>query len=158
MRLDQAMHSVDGQAQGNTYVAQILRFFNGVFIFLNNCSVRVLPKLTALHGTDRQHAQKLDATGGQSHTNCSRVAASRMQIVPEWPPVACNMNKIDGNLPVNGGHSGTICMPLASTQVHFVCESGPLRYISRLFFASFKTVLLDFHSFSPKLKIYVAIC
>ena len=36
--------------------------------------------------------QSMHATGGQSHINCTRVAASRMQIVPVWPPVACNMN------------------------------------------------------------------
>jgi hypothetical protein len=35
--------------------------------------------------------QKVHATGGQSHTNCTQVAASHMQIVPEWPPVACKL-------------------------------------------------------------------
>jgi hypothetical protein len=56
--------------------------------------------------------QNLHATGGQSHNNCTEVTASRMQIVPSWPPVACNMYKIDGNLHVTGGHAGTICMRL----------------------------------------------
>jgi hypothetical protein len=45
-----------------------------------------------------------------------RLAASRIQIAPEWPPVACNMNKTDGNSPATGGHAGTICVRLAATR------------------------------------------
>jgi hypothetical protein len=40
-----------------------------------------------------------------------------MQIVTAWPPVAYNMNKIDGNLHATGGHAGTICMRLAATRL-----------------------------------------
>jgi hypothetical protein len=39
------------------------------------------------------------------------LAASGIQIVPEWPPVACNMNEIDSNLPATiatGIHSGIV--------------------------------------------------
>jgi hypothetical protein len=43
-------------------------------------------------------AYKLCPSGHQSHMNCTWVAASRMQIVPAWLPVACNMNKINRNL------------------------------------------------------------
>ncbi len=60
--------------------------------------------------------QSLHATGCQLHVNCTRVAASCMQIVPGWPPVACHMNKIDWNLHATDGH-GTICMWLAATRV-----------------------------------------
>jgi hypothetical protein len=63
----------------------------------------------------RNWSQKLHATGGQWHIICTRVAASRMQIVPVWLPVACNMNKIDGNFHATGGHTSTICMRLAAT-------------------------------------------
>jgi hypothetical protein len=61
--------------------------------------------------------QSLYATGSQSHINCTRVAASCMQIVFVWPPVACNMNKIGRTLHATGGHVGTICMRLAVTRV-----------------------------------------
>jgi hypothetical protein len=54
------------------------------------------------------------ATGGQSLINCNRLAASRMQIAPAWPPVACKIKKIDGNLPATGGHICTICMRLGT--------------------------------------------
>jgi hypothetical protein len=30
-----------------------------------------------------------------------------MHIVPAWPPVACNMNKTDGNLPATDGNLPT---------------------------------------------------
>jgi hypothetical protein len=47
----------------------------------------------------------------------TRVASSLMQIVAVWPPVACKMKKIAGNLPASGGHAGTICMRLKATLV-----------------------------------------
>ncbi len=34
-----------------------------------------------------------------------RLTVSHIKFVPEWPPVACNMNKIDGNLHAPGGHA-----------------------------------------------------
>jgi hypothetical protein len=80
-------------------------------------SQRSCKKLAALHTTGRQRKQSLHATGGQSNLNCTRVAASRMQIVPAWQPVACNMNKIGRNLHATGGHAGTICMRLAATRL-----------------------------------------
>jgi hypothetical protein len=66
-------------------------FFNS-----NNCSRSVLAKNWRL---------------------CIQLAASRMQIVPAWPPGACNMNKIT-----------EICMRLAATRVQFACDWRPLRY------------------------------
>jgi hypothetical protein len=48
------------------------------------------------------------------------VAASRMQIVPVWPPVAGNMNNIEGNLHATGG-----------TQVQFACDLRPPSYKTR---------------------------
>jgi hypothetical protein len=54
-----------------------------------------------------------------------------MQIVPAWPPVACNMNKIGRNLHATGGHAGTICMRMAATGVQFACDWQPLGYKTR---------------------------
>jgi hypothetical protein len=51
-----------------------------------------------------------------------------MQIVPAWPPVTCNMNKINGNFHATGGHLGTICMQLVATRVQFACDWRPLGY------------------------------
>ncbi len=45
-----------------------------------------------------------------------------MQILPAWPPVACSMKKINGNLHATDGHSGSTCMRLAATWVQFVCD------------------------------------
>jgi hypothetical protein len=70
--------------------------------------------------------QELHATGGQSHSNWTLVAVDRMQIVPTWPPVTCNMNKTDSNLPAPGGHAGSICMWLAATRVQFECNWPPV--------------------------------
>jgi hypothetical protein len=60
---------------------------------------------------------KFVLSGRQLHINCTRVAASRMQMVPAWLPVACNMNKICGNLHATGGHSDTICIQLAASRL-----------------------------------------
>ena len=43
-----------------------------------------------------------------------RLAASRMQIEPGWPPVACNMGKIGAHLLATGGHPRSICIRLAA--------------------------------------------
>ncbi len=74
---------------------------------------------------------KLYPRGRKSHINCTRVAASRMQIVPVWPPVSCNMSKIGRNLHTTGGQVGTICMWLAATRVQFICDWRPLDYKTR---------------------------
>jgi hypothetical protein len=81
---------------------------------------------------------KLYPSGRQSHINCTQVAASRMQIVPEWSPVACN-----------GGHMGTICMRLAATRVQFACAWRPL---------GFKTRVKQIHTNSKILIIQVGFC
>jgi hypothetical protein len=102
-------------------------------------SQRASKKLAALHATGRKRMQSLHAIGGQSHIIFTRVAASRMKIVPAWPPVACNMNKIGQNLDATDGHAGTICMRLAATrlqdkkQANKWCVKGHL-YIIILFF------------------------
>ncbi len=70
----------------------------------------------------------LQPSGRQSYANCIRVAASRMQIVPVWPPVACKFRPILFMLHVTGSHTGTICMQLVATQVQFICDWWPLRY------------------------------
>jgi hypothetical protein len=65
-------------------------------------------------------AYNLYPSGRQSHANCTHMAL-----------VACNMNKIDGNLHVTGGHAGTNCMRLEATQVQFACDWRPLGYKTR---------------------------
>ncbi len=80
----------------------------------------------AMHSVDGKHL--LRTCVWPVDIDCSRVAASRMQIVPAWPPVACNMNKIDGNLHATGSHVDTICMRLAATRVQFACDWRPLSY------------------------------
>jgi hypothetical protein len=53
---------------------------------------------------------------------CMRLAASRRKFIPEWLPVACNMNKNDRNLHASCGLTGAVCMRLAATQVQFACN------------------------------------
>ncbi len=89
---------------------------------------RARKKLASWHATGCKRMQSLHTTGGQSHINWTRVASSRMLIVPAWPPVAWSMNKIDGNLHATVGHAGTICMQLAATLLQFACDWRPLRY------------------------------
>jgi hypothetical protein len=50
------------------------------------------------------------------------VASSRMQIVPEWLPVACKFSTDFIHVYATGGHTGKICMRLAATRVQFICE------------------------------------
>jgi hypothetical protein len=69
MRLDQVMDTVDGQALASTYVAYILRFFIGVFIFFIQKIVR---------------ARCFQKTGGCAL--CWQLA--RAKIVCDWRPVA----------------------------------------------------------------------
>ncbi len=78
--------------------------------------------------------QNLHATCGQSLINVNRLAASRMQIAPVWPPVTSKINKIDGNLPATGGHMGTIWMRLAASRVQFVSYWPPVacKFCTRL--------------------------
>ncbi len=84
--------------------------------------------------------QSLHASGGPSHINCTRVTASRMQIVPACLTVACNMNKISQNLHATGCHLGTICMRVAAPplpdkrQADKRCVKGRL-YIIIIFFS-----------------------
>ncbi len=61
--------------------------------------------------------------------SCNLVAASRVQIVPEWPPVACKVNFIHVacdwrphgyNLHATGGHGGTNCMRLAASRMQIL--------------------------------------
>ncbi len=61
----------------------------------------------------------------QMENLASGVAASRMQIVPAWPLVACEFPSILYMLLAIGGHSGTIA---TGRQSHskFACASGKL--------------------------------
>ncbi len=48
------------------------------------------------------------------------MAASRWQIPVDFIHVACDWRSSGYNLPLTGGHSGTICMRLAARRVHFL--------------------------------------
>ncbi len=58
--------------------------------------------------------------------SCNRVAASCMQIVPAWMPVACKFPPILSMLHVTGGHAGTICMRLTATRLQIICNWPPV--------------------------------
>ncbi len=90
-------------------------------------------------------AQNLHATGGQSLLNCTRVAASRMQIVPVWPPVPGKFPSVLLILHATGGHGGTICMRLVATNIYKRLAASRMQILhplvsscvqSRQFFAS----------------------
>ncbi len=68
----------------------------------------------------------LQPSGRQSYANCTRVAASRMQIVPAWPPVVCKFRPILFMLLATGGHWSTIYMRLVATQIQFICDWPPV--------------------------------
>jgi hypothetical protein len=53
-------------------------------------------------------ACKLYLSGRQLHANCTRVAASRMQILADFIHVACDWRPHGYNLYETGGHLGTI--------------------------------------------------
>jgi hypothetical protein len=79
------------------------------FFTSNNCSRSVLAKNWRLCTAVAACACKNNMRLAASRILClCRLAASCIQIVPGWPPVACNMN--GRNLPATGGHSSTICM------------------------------------------------
>jgi hypothetical protein len=67
-------------------------------------------------------ACKLYPHGRQSHANCTRMAASRMQISANFIHVSCDWRPRGYNLHATGGHLGTIYMPLAATRVQFICD------------------------------------
>jgi hypothetical protein len=93
-------------------------FFNS-----NNCSRSVLAKNWRLCTQMAASACKVSM-----RLNCTRVAASCMQIVPEWPPVACKFY-----LRGRQSHGAWIklaefCMRLAAMGVQFACDWRPLGY------------------------------
>ncbi len=94
------MNSVDGQALASTGFLMVS--FNS-----NNYSGTVLSKNWCLCTALVASVCKI----------CMQLAASHIQVVLKWPPVACNMNKINGSLPGTG-----------ATRVQFACDWLPLRY------------------------------
>ncbi len=68
--------------------------------------------------------------------SCNRVAARRMQIVPEWPPVACKFRQILFMLHATGGHSGTFYMELAASRMQTLHALAASCMQSCQFFAS----------------------
>ncbi len=60
--------------------------------------------------------------------SCNRVAASCMQIVPEWPPVACKLHPRGCQSHAKFGRFYSYCMRLAATRVQFACAWRPLGY------------------------------
>ncbi len=118
MRLDQVMHSVDGQALASTYVAQILRFFNDPsFFYSNNCSGSVLSKNWRL---------RTQLAGACKHW--MRLAASCIQIVTTWPVVACKLYPCGRQSHATWIKSTEICLRLAATRVQFACNWRPRGY------------------------------
>ncbi len=71
-------------------------------------------------------ACKLYLSGLRSHANCTRLAASRMQISVDFIHVACDWRPHSYNFHATGGHSGTICMWLAATRIQFECDWPPV--------------------------------
>ncbi len=66
-------------------------------------------------------AYKLYPSGRQLHINCTRVAASRIYIVPEWSLVACKLYPSERRW-----HATWI--KLVATRVQFACDWWPLGY------------------------------
>jgi hypothetical protein len=60
--------------------------------------------------------------------SCTQVAASCMQIVPEWTPVACKLYPRGRQLNANFSQFYSCCMRLAATQIQFSFDWQPLRY------------------------------
>jgi hypothetical protein len=60
--------------------------------------------------------------------SCNRVAASRMQIVPKWPPVAYKLYPRGRQSHANFGQFYSCCTRLAATRVQFACDWQPLGY------------------------------
>ncbi len=70
------------------------------------------------------------------HANCTRVAASRMQISVDCIHVACNWRPRGYNLHATGGHSDTIYMRLAANRMLILHALTASCVQSRQFFAS----------------------
>ncbi len=95
----------------------------------------------------------LSPSGRQSQANCIRVATSRVQIVPAWPPVACKFRPILFMFLATGSQAGTICMQLAATRVQIISDWRPLGYnlyaIGRRSHANLACVSLQLHAKLP---------
>ncbi len=72
--------------------------------------------------------------------SCNRVAASRMQIVPAWLPVACKFWLILFMLHATAGHVGTICMQLGTTRYNLYASPMPILHVQAASFGSKPTV------------------
>ncbi len=85
--------------------------------------------------------QSLLATGGLSHINCTRVATSRMQIVPQWLQVACKLYPCGRQSHATWIKLIEICMRLAATwlqdkrQADKRCVTGFIYIIILVFLA-----------------------
>jgi len=60
--------------------------------------------------------------------NLDALAASRLQIIPEWPPVACKLYPCGRQLHATWIKLMGICMQLAATRVQFACNWRPFGY------------------------------
>ncbi len=60
--------------------------------------------------------------------SCNRVAASRIQIVSKWLPVACKLYPHGRQLHANFCPFYSCCMRLAATRAQFACDWRPLGY------------------------------
>ncbi len=64
----------------------------------------------------------MNCSGKMLSKNWMWLAASRLQVVPEWPLVACKL------YPTTWIKSTGICMRLVDTRVWFACDWPPLGY------------------------------
>jgi hypothetical protein len=81
-------------------------------------------------------ACKLCPSGRQSHANCTRVAASRMQISVNFIHVACDCRPSGYNLHGTSGNTGTNYMRLATSGTRILLAQAASCLQSRQFFAS----------------------
>ncbi len=73
-----------------------------------------------LYQGGRQSHAKIACDLRQSHANCTRVAAIRMQIPIDFIYGACNWRPRWYNSYETGKHSDTICMQLADSRMYFL--------------------------------------
>ncbi len=129
IRISEVLHKSKQSFVQLVHVSHRFSDFFMAFSFFssNNCSRSVLAKNWRLCMQLATSACKV----------CMRLAASRMQILPEWPPLACKLYpsgrqthatwiKSAEIFLATGGHTGIICMRLAATGVQFACDWRPL--------------------------------
>jgi hypothetical protein len=60
--------------------------------------------------------------------SCNQVAASRLQIVPDWPTVACKLYPTGRQLHENCAHVASSRIQISVAFIHVACDWRPLGY------------------------------